>query len=135
MANEKTNPLFIGGGALLDKIKQIDGSGSGIDADTLDGHDASYFALASALKTFTDVIYVINKYYGGTVNDNVVLIKRFWDEIPNKKLVIGVAIDSNCVGIFGYKNDSNYGGFFIQRYERIFYVSISNGTFTNYQIN
>jgi hypothetical protein len=39
---------------LLNAIKQVDGSGSGLDADLLDGHEASYFApLASPAFTGT----------------------------------------------------------------------------------
>jgi len=34
----------ITGNDILTKIKQVDGSGSGLDADLLDGHDSSYFA-------------------------------------------------------------------------------------------
>ena len=30
---------------MLDAIKTVDGSGSGLDADTLDGHDTSYFRI------------------------------------------------------------------------------------------
>ena len=32
---------------VLTKIKTVDGSGSGLDADLLDGHDTAYFATAS----------------------------------------------------------------------------------------
>lgn len=47
-----TGPVFAGLATVLDatelltKIKTVDGSGSGLDADTLDGHDTSYFQTA-----------------------------------------------------------------------------------------
>jgi hypothetical protein len=37
--------------AILAKIITVDGAGSGLDADTLDGHDSAYFATQSALTT------------------------------------------------------------------------------------
>ena len=40
--------------SLLAKIKTVDGSGSGLDADLLDGHDSSYFAPSgSAITSLT----------------------------------------------------------------------------------
>lgn len=36
---------------VLNKIKNVDGSGSGLDADVLDGYDSSYFAKAEDLNT------------------------------------------------------------------------------------
>jgi len=40
--------------SLLAKIKTVDGSGSGLDADLLDGHDSSYFASSgSAITSLT----------------------------------------------------------------------------------
>jgi hypothetical protein len=36
---------------ILAMLKTVDGTGSGLDADTLDGHDSSYFATASDLTT------------------------------------------------------------------------------------
>lgn len=38
---------------LLTAIKTVDGPGSGLDADTLDGHDTAYFATATGLTTET----------------------------------------------------------------------------------
>lgn len=38
--------LLVEPSALLTALKTVDGSGSGLDADTLDGHDTSYFATA-----------------------------------------------------------------------------------------
>lgn len=40
---------------ILTKIKTVDGSGSGLDADVLDGHDTSFFVAASAY-TAADVL-------------------------------------------------------------------------------
>ena len=40
---------------LLTAIKTVDGSGSGLDADTLDGHDTAYFALAATTDTSAEV--------------------------------------------------------------------------------
>lgn len=47
-----TGPVFAGLATVLDatelltKIKTVDGTGSGLDADTLNGHDTSYFQVA-----------------------------------------------------------------------------------------
>jgi hypothetical protein len=45
---EETTPA-----ALLAKIITVDGPGSGLDADTLDGHDSTYFATAAGLTAET----------------------------------------------------------------------------------
>lgn len=39
---------------VLEAVKTVDGSGSGLDADTLDGNDASYFASVTALNGKAD---------------------------------------------------------------------------------
>lgn len=39
--------------SILAKIKTVDGPGSGLDADTLDGHDSTYFATAAGLTAET----------------------------------------------------------------------------------
>jgi hypothetical protein len=45
---EETTPAEI-----LAKIKTVDGPGSGLDADTLDGHDSTYFATQAAMTAET----------------------------------------------------------------------------------
>ena len=49
----------ITGNDILTKIKQVDGSGSGLDADLLDGHDSSYFAKNDL--TNVDDLVILNK--------------------------------------------------------------------------
>lgn len=41
--------------SILTKLKNVDGSGSGLDADLLDGHDSSYFATASHTHNGADI--------------------------------------------------------------------------------
>ncbi|MHC1623612.1 MAG: right-handed parallel beta-helix repeat-containing protein [Candidatus Methanospirareceae archaeon] len=44
-----TGLLFLRPSDLLEKLKTVDGSGSGLDADNLDGQDSTYYAKASDL--------------------------------------------------------------------------------------
>jgi len=39
---------------ILNLIKTVDGAGSGLDADTLDGNSSAYFAPSSSMKTYVD---------------------------------------------------------------------------------
>jgi len=43
---------------ILDAVKRVDGSGSGIDADLLDGHDSSYFVAKSGGTMSGDITFV-----------------------------------------------------------------------------
>jgi len=45
---------------VLTKIKTVDGSGSGLDADTLDGNDSAYFGTAADVTTQTSRVDLIN---------------------------------------------------------------------------
>ena len=47
-------------GQLLNEIKNVDGSNSGIDADKLDGHDSAYFLPASDLDLKIDMVETLN---------------------------------------------------------------------------
>lgn len=47
---------------ILNAIKGVDGSGSGLDADTLDGNDASYFASVTALNGKADASHTHEEY-------------------------------------------------------------------------
>ena len=53
---------------ILTKLKTVDGSGSGIDADKLDGHDISYFA--TALKA-TELSLLLPTSEDGDVKENI----------------------------------------------------------------
>ena len=50
---------------VLSKLKNVDGSSSGLDADLLDGHDSSYFAKAEDLITVSQVpsSYINNSHF------------------------------------------------------------------------
>jgi hypothetical protein len=50
---------------VLTKIKTVDGSGSGLDADLLDGQNSSYFATASSLSSYLPLS-------GGTMTGSIV---------------------------------------------------------------
>jgi hypothetical protein len=50
---------------VLNKVKAVDGSGSGLDADLLDGHHASYFAPQATTYTKTEVDNLIGSGGGG----------------------------------------------------------------------
>ena len=71
----------IGGGGgqtaseLLTSIKTVDGSGSGLDADLLDGIHASSFARSDATDTLTGEITLSNNLikFSGTSNDRTVM--------------------------------------------------------------
>ena len=71
----------IGGGGgqtaseLLTSIKTVDGSGSGLDADLLDGIHASSFARSDATDTITGEITLSNNLikFSGTSNDRTVM--------------------------------------------------------------
>ena len=51
---------------LLTSIKTVDGSGSGLDADTLDGHDTAYFATASHTQTGSTISTPVRNVSGTT---------------------------------------------------------------------
>ena len=82
---EKLNPTA---SELLTKIKTVDGSGSGLDADTLDGKDSSYFSPLneinitnmSELDTITAPQYKTEVYrvYGFFKADD-----EFWSALPH----------------------------------------------------
>lgn len=82
---EKLNPSA---SELLTKIKTVDGSGSGLDADTLDGKDSSYFSPLneinitdmSELDTITAPQYKTEVYrvYGFFKADD-----EFWSALPH----------------------------------------------------
>lgn len=64
--------------ALVDAIKEVDGSGSEIDADTLDGQHGSYFAPINS-PTFTGVVTVPTP-----TNATDAVTKGYVDGLPNK---------------------------------------------------
>ena len=49
----KSDISNVAASALLDKIKTVDGTGSGLDADLLDGHEGSYYTNASNISSGT----------------------------------------------------------------------------------
>jgi len=49
----KFSNIIINAGDILDKLKTVDGSGSGLDADLLDGQDSSFYRNASNLNSGT----------------------------------------------------------------------------------
>lgn len=51
---------------LLEKIKTVDGSGSGLDADLLDGKEASAFAATEHTHAATDLSGIVAIENGGT---------------------------------------------------------------------
>ena len=55
---------------ILTKIKTVDGSGSGLDADTLDGNDSSAFALKNTSNIYSGEQKFQNLTYCPTVQDN-----------------------------------------------------------------
>lgn len=66
----KTDLSNVSDSTILNKIKNVDGSGSGLDADTLDGHDSSYFATAGHSHPRSDITDFWNT--------------PFWENIPDK---------------------------------------------------
>ena len=62
---------------ILNKIKNVDGPGSGLDADTVDGKHASDFARAVHTHTTADItnISTLARVDLSNVNDNVILTK------------------------------------------------------------
>lgn len=51
LLKDTTTAEILGGAEILTEIKKVDGSGSGLDADMLDGHEATYFATDTDLDT------------------------------------------------------------------------------------
>jgi hypothetical protein len=47
---------------VLTKVKTVDGTGSGLDADLLDGHDSTYFAVVNANTTGSSGSVVTSKF-------------------------------------------------------------------------
>jgi len=86
---------------VLTKIKTVDGSGSGLDADLLDGHHATYFAIANTTPNINDIYdktevdglleNISNNVYDKTEIDNLFNENIFseslnpngWCELPN----------------------------------------------------
>lgn len=71
---------------LLDAIKTVDGSGSGLDADTLDGHDTSYFAVAGHSHTASDITdfdEAAQDAVGGIVSGSNSLAVTYTDATPS----------------------------------------------------
>lgn len=65
---------------VLSKIKNVDGSNSGLDADLLDGHDSSYFAKADDLPSLIAVEepYIFSLFKISKSGNTVVLVVEPW---------------------------------------------------------
>jgi hypothetical protein len=61
-------PLPLDAAALLALIETVDGTGSGLDADLLDGHDTSYWLTANAPDNWTPEVTQGSTTFGVTVN-------------------------------------------------------------------
>jgi len=65
---------------VLSKLKNVDGSSSGLDADLLDGHDSSYFAKAEDLMN-VEQVKLHSKFNIVKRNGIVQLIIENWDGV------------------------------------------------------
>ena len=65
---------------VLSKLKNVDGSSSGLDADLLDGHDSSYFAKAEDLMN-VEQVRLHSKFNIVKRNGIVQLIIENWDGV------------------------------------------------------
>jgi len=87
----------LGGSNLLTEIKKVDGAGSGLDADLLDGKEASDFVQTSGdqtisgIKTFEDIIKcrfyeIVADGKPRLAGDNPLLQEMFMEEIYSNKI-------------------------------------------------
>jgi hypothetical protein len=120
-------------GSTLEEIKDDDGSGSGLDADRLDGLEASAFMASSADNwvnetgdTMTGPLTVTKPYFGtgfqhsikgSLIGGNAVGAGVYgYSESPDAYGVYGGATAEGGVGVYGEatytEENGNYGGYF-----------------------
>jgi microcystin-dependent protein len=99
---------------LLTKIKTVDGVGSGLDANLLDGNPSSYYVTMAALPGYIPPTGSVVAYVGATAptgwllcNGQSVLSSSY----PNLSAVIyvGDAYNSNTSILYGYKSTDSGG--------------------------
>jgi len=81
---------------VLAKIIQIDGPGSGLDADTLDGHDSSYFATEADMTAVEGAITNLD----GRI-DVIEADTTDWSEIQNKPVTFPPTLPIPSSGVTG----------------------------------
>ena len=114
-----------------------DGSGSGLDADLLDGKHASAFATSGHTHSYLTS--------GATLSgdNHAAALKTYFTNnkasIPRNSLnTYYSSAMSNGSQYFGYfllgYDTTPYGGFFVAHYNEAYYVGIQNGSFTQQRI-
>jgi hypothetical protein len=87
---------------VLAKIIQIDGPGSGLDADTLDGHDSSYFATEADMTVAENAIGVLDARVDTLEGDTT-----DWSEIQNKPATFPPTLPISMDDVTGLNADQD----------------------------